>query len=198
MPCRDKSAVSRGAGRCISFLPVMVSLPLQPAYLPPSSIFPPLCAPIVICMKKLKVLYAQAALIVQSDDGGFVASVFPAANAFRDRAAGDEANFVLGMAATTPSAFGGGEVVLSFQGHKVRVRGLPLPTAHAVEYDSCILCFLALSFLCFFAWREEHGRCLSLTLGPARSTAICVSLSVKPNLQPRQSADTTGGACRGM
>lgn len=115
----------------------------------------------MLCLKKWKVLYAQAALIVQSDDGGFVASVFPAANAFRDRAAGDEANFVVGMAATTPSASGGGEIVLSFQGHKVRVPGLPLPTAHAVEHGSCVLYFSR-----FFASVPDETTSMPSTPGP--------------------------------
>lgn len=90
-------------------------------------------------------LYAQAALIVQSDDAGFVASFTPPANAFRDSAAGGETNFVVGMTATTPSASGGGEVVLSFQGHKVGVQRSTLLTAHAVEQSDCLCapCFFA-------------------------------------------------------
>lgn len=64
-------------------------------------------------------MYAQAALLVQSDDGGFVASITPTADAFRTYAAGDEVSFTVGMSATPSSVTGGGEVVLSFQGHKV-------------------------------------------------------------------------------
>lgn len=64
-------------------------------------------------------MYAQAALIVQSDDGGFVASITPAADPFRNRSAGDEVNFMVNMSATPASTDGSGEVTLSFQGHKV-------------------------------------------------------------------------------
>jgi len=67
----------------------------------------------------LDALYAQAALLVQSDDGGFVDNISPIPDAFGAYAAGDEVNFAVGMSATPASATGGGEVTLSFQGHKV-------------------------------------------------------------------------------
>lgn len=95
-----------------------------------------------------------------------MASVSPAADAFRDRAAGDEISFVVGMSATTPSAAGGGEVILSFQGHKVGVRSSPLSTAHAV-HESCFLRFFASLLLCFFVScptrQDKADRCLALT-----------------------------------
>lgn len=64
-------------------------------------------------------MFAQAALLVQSDDGGFVSSITPAADAFRNRTLGDEVNFLVNMSATSLSAAGSGGVTLSFQGHKV-------------------------------------------------------------------------------
>lgn len=66
-----------------------------------------------------KTLYAQAALLVESDYGGFVASVTPAPDAFRNLSAGAEVEFLVNMSATAASAVGSGEVTLSFQGHKV-------------------------------------------------------------------------------
>lgn len=66
-----------------------------------------------------KALYAQAALVVESDDGGFVASITPAADIFRAETAGAEIEFMVNMSATSASSTGGGEVTLSFQGHKV-------------------------------------------------------------------------------
>ena len=65
-------------------------------------------------------LYAQAALLIESDDGAFVASITPAPNAFRNETPGTEVNFLVNMSATPASATGSGEVILSFQGHKVR------------------------------------------------------------------------------
>lgn len=141
--------------------------PHNPACLPPTLVFPSFWRLHRHLLDTIKVLYAQAALIVQSDDGGFVASVSPGANAFRDRAAGDEANFVVGMAATTPSASGGGEVVLSFQGHKVGVRSSPLSTIHAVQEKSCIQGF----FASMIQYDFEHS-CLCLSLPLASSSLL--------------------------
>lgn len=67
----------------------------------------------------LEALYAQAALLVQSDDGGFVADIAPTPDAFRAYVAGTEVSFAVGMSATSSSSTGSGEVTLSFQGHKV-------------------------------------------------------------------------------
>lgn len=65
-------------------------------------------------------MYAQSALLVEADDGGFVSSISPAPNAFRNETAGTEVAFLVNMSATEASSTGGGEVTLSFQGHKVR------------------------------------------------------------------------------
>lgn len=67
----------------------------------------------------LEALYAQAALLVRSDDGGFVADITPTPDAFGSYVTGSEVSFVVGMSATPSSATGSGEVTLSFQGHKV-------------------------------------------------------------------------------
>ncbi|CAM9344130.1 unnamed protein product, partial [Hapterophycus canaliculatus] len=69
----------------------------------------------------LEAVYAQAALIVQADDGGFVSSITPAADPFRNRSAGDEVHFLVNMSAAPTSTHGSGEVTLSFQGHKTVV-----------------------------------------------------------------------------
>lgn len=68
---------------------------------------------------RLKVLYAQAALVVASDEGGFVASVVPGADVSRNETAGSVVRFAVNLSSTALSASGDGRVDLAFQGHKV-------------------------------------------------------------------------------
>ncbi|CAM9750475.1 unnamed protein product, partial [Ectocarpus sp. 4 AP-2014] len=79
----------------------------------------------------LEALFSQATLLVQSDDGGFVASTTPEPDAFRSVAAGTEVTFAVDMSATVASDTGSGEVTLSFQGHKKTVITV------LREYSSC-------------------------------------------------------------
>lgn len=79
--------------------------------LPPSS-----C---VLVTHSLKALYAQAALVVESDDGGFLSSISPAPDAFRNETPGSEIIFNVSMSSDAALSMEGGEITLSFQGHRV-------------------------------------------------------------------------------